>query len=350
MLQDILTHLAALVGFDTQNPPRRPTPAIFEYIQSQLPDFQHEITDHGDGCLSLLCRRGAPKILCNVHLDTVPAAQGYSAEPHILRVENDRAIGLGACDIKGAAACLIAAAQRTRGDAAFLFTTDEEAGQSVCVRAFCQRKLPFEAVIVSEPTSARAVLEHRGIMTARAEFTGISGHASSGRADEDSALHHAVDWSHEVLQTFRGEQQRTYKNLRGLRYNLGQMSGGVKPNMIAASASVSFGFRPLPGMDARAYLSQLGELSPTPAQLIPGFYGPPLPAPGQPLADTTAHSFQLPLGDAVDFWTEASLFSEAGYHALVFGPGNIAQAHTADEWVALEDLVSVTQHYTRILS
>jgi acetylornithine deacetylase len=51
----------------------------------------------------------------------------------------------------------------------------------------------------------------------------------------------------------------------------------------------------------------------------------------------------------VDFWTEASLFSAAGLTAFVFGPGDIAQAHTADEWVALEQLEIVTNHYLRLL-
>lgn len=350
MIQNVLSHLEALVGFDTQNPPRHPNPDIFDYIVRALPGFSHHVTDHGAGCQSLLCIRGTPKILCNVHLDTVPAALGYSANPFTLRVEGGRAIGLGACDIKGAAACLLTAAAHTEGDVAFLFTTDEEAGNSTCVRAFCAQPHPFEVVLVGEPTQARAVVEHRGIQTARAEFVGVSGHASSGRADLDSALHHAVDWASGALQRFRVEQSRSYKNLTGLRYNLGQLEGGVKPNMIAASAHVSFGFRPLPGMDAAAFLEELRALQPTPHALLPGFYGPPLPAPGHPTADAPARHLGLPMGDPVDFWTEASLFSEAGYHALVFGPGNIAQAHTADEWVALDDLVSVTQHYTRIFA
>ena len=55
-------------------------------------------------------------------------------------------------------------------------------------------------------------------------------------------------------------------------------------------------------------------------------------------AQALAESLQLPIGDAVDFWTEASLFSAAGMNAIVYGPGDIAQAHTADEWVAIEQL------------
>ncbi len=75
------------------------------------------------------------------------------------------------------------------------------------------------------------------------------------------------------------------------------------------------------------------------------FRGPPLPAGDVASAEDNrlhardlADELGLPIGNAVDFWTEASLFSRAGLTALVFGPGDIAQAHAADEWVSLDQL------------
>ena len=69
------------------------------------------------------------------------------------------------------------------------------------------------------------------------------------------------------------------------------------------------------------------------------------PASARDLAD----GLGLPIGNAVDFWTEASLFSQAGLTAFVYGPGDIAQAHTADEWVALGQLQRYAESITRIL-
>jgi len=63
-----------------------------------------------------------------------------------------------------------------------------------------------------------------------------------------------------------------------------------------------------------------------------------------------ADELGLPIGNAVDFWTEASLFSQAGLTAFVFGPGDIAQAHTAEEWVSLEQLALAAAHYGRMLA
>lgn len=165
MLGDVLRHLEALVAFDTRNPPRRiGTGGIFEYIRAQLPDFRCDVTDHGDGAVSLLAVRGNPRRVFNVHLDTVPDSPQWSADPHVMRRLDDRVVGLGVCDIKGAAAALLAAANAGDGDAAFLFSTDEEANDPRCIAAFLARgPQPYEAVLVAEPTMGEAVLAHRGI-------------------------------------------------------------------------------------------------------------------------------------------------------------------------------------------
>src|SRR5688572_182714 len=134
LLDKVLRHLEALVAFDTRNPPREiGTAGIFAYLRAHLPGFRCTITDHGEGAVSLLAIRGEPKRVFNVHLDTVPSSPGWTADPLKLRITRDRAIGLGACDIKGAAAGLVAAANATKGDAAFLFTSDEEEiGRASC--------------------------------------------------------------------------------------------------------------------------------------------------------------------------------------------------------------------------
>jgi acetylornithine deacetylase len=359
LLARTLVHLTQLVAFDTQNPPREiGTGGIFDYLQSQLAGFRFTLTDHGAGAVSLLAIRGNPEILFNVHLDTVPAAPGWSQDPLALVVAEDKAIGLGACDIKGAAAALLAAAEVTHGDAAFLFSTDEEANDARCIAAFLKTDHGFKDVIVSEPTTCHAVLAHRGIVSVQVNFEGISGHASKLIDPMQSAVHKALRWGNAALDFAATQSHHRFGGLTGMPFNIGKMEGGIKANMIAGKAGLRIGFRPLPSQS-------LSDLHKGFANLLPDcavdyqvtFSGLPLPAGDTALAENRrlqardfAEARNLPIGNAVDFWTEAALFSEAGLCAIVFGPGDIAQAHSADEWVALPQLQAAANYYATILS
>ena len=359
VLDDVLRHLEALVAFDTRNPPRRiGTDGIFDYLRTQLPGFAVDVTDHGAGAVSLLATRGRPRRVFNVHVDTVPAAQGWSGDPLQLRVDGERAVGLGACDIKGAAAALLAAVSRTDGDAALLFSSDEEANDARCIAAFLASGPGFSEAIVAEPTRCEAVLSHRGISAVQASFAGQGGHASAAGARDASALHQALRWGARALEFVESESHRRFGGLTGLRFNVGRVEGGIKANMIAQQADVRFGFRPLPSQDIDALHQRFRDCAQAPGfdSYVETFRGSALPAgdiaeaeekrlSARDLADDAG----LPIGNAVDFWTEAALFSAAGMAALVFGPGDIAQAHAPDEWVSLDQLQAAAGHYLRLL-
>nr|WP_255746031.1 acetylornithine deacetylase [Lysobacter sp. CFH 32150] len=352
-----MRHLEALVSFDTRNPPRAiGTGGIFDYIRAQLPGFRIVVNDHGAGAVSLLAIRGNPTRVFNVHLDTVPSSPAWSADPHTLRITDDRAIGLGACDIKGAAAGLLAAAAVTTGDAAFLFSSDEEANDARCIDAFLASDHGFSEAIIAEPTLCEAVLAHRGISSVLLKFRGTAGHASGSNAMQASALHQAIRWGSHALDFVESQSHQRFGGLTGLRFNIGKVEGGIKANMIAPSAEVRFGFRPLPSQDIDELHARFGSFADALEHYQETFRGPSLPSGDVAMAEERrlaardlADELGLAIGNAVDFWTEASLFSRAGLTAFVYGPGDIAQAHTADEWVALEQLQRYTESVSRIL-
>lgn len=370
LLDATLEHLRTLVSFDTRNPPRTiGRGGIFEHIRLLLDGFDVRVIDHGAGAISMYAVRGRPRLLFNVHLDTVPDSKGWTADPFTLEVDGERAVGLGACDIKGAAAALLAVATAGDGDMALLFTSDEEANDARCVASFLDshqtRRIPdprfrdraFDAVIVAEPTRCKAVLAHRGIQSVRVRFRGHAGHASGEQDAGSSALHQAVRWGDAALDFVAAQSKEVFSGLRGLRFNIGRIEGGIKANMIAPDAELRFGMRPLPSMDPDTLLHSLyGLVEPAPAEFEETFCGLPLPAcdvdvaePRRLAAQIIAESLGMQVGGAVDFWTEAALFSQAGYPAIVFGPGDIAQAHTADEWVALAQLRDYVQTMWRIV-
>ena len=142
MLDRVLRHLEALVSFDTRNPPRDiTTGGIFDYLRAQLPDFRCTVTDHGEGAVSLLAVRGDADAACStctwIPCRTPPAGRARRIGCGWRTAARS---GLGACDIKGAAAGLVAAANATKGDAAFLFSSDEEANDARCIEAFLAQR------------------------------------------------------------------------------------------------------------------------------------------------------------------------------------------------------------------
>ena len=356
LLDSTLTHLRALVACETQNPPRAIGGGIFDGVESALPGFHCTRTDYGDGAITLHAVRGAPILLFNVHLDTVPRSPAWSRDPFDLLVTADRAIGLGACDIKGGAAALIAAANASVGDCGLLFSSDEEANDPRCVKGFLANAHGYRAAIVAEPTRCRAVLAHRGIVSVLARFRGDAGHASIAKSR--SALHAAIRWGDRALDHVESLAEERFGDLSGLRFNIGRIEGGIKTNVIAPSAELRFGFRPLPSQSADALLAEFKTMAETDTLVSfeQTFCGDPLPAGGYALAQSRsdsaralAQSLQLEIAPAVDFWTEAALFSAAGLTALVYGPGDIAQAHSADEWVRLAELAEAAHTYRRII-
>jgi acetylornithine deacetylase len=358
LLEDTLTHLRALVGYDTRNPPREiGTDGIFDYLRANLQGFDVQVTDFGAGAVNLYAVRGKPKYLFNVHMDTVPDSPHWTANPHELRVTEDRAIGLGACDIKGAAAALVAVANATKGDMALLLSTDEEANDARCIDGFLKIQRDYEAIIVAEPTKGEAVLAHRGIHSVQMRFQGRAGHASGEQKPSDSALHQGIRWGAAALDHVQKLSHERFGGLTGLRFNIGKVEGGIKANVIAPTTDIRFGFRPLPSMDADKLLETFRTLvDPAPVEYGETFRGDSLPAGDTATAESrrlaardVADELGIPVGNAVDFWTEAALFSKAGYTTFVYGPGDIAQAHSADEWVLLDQLAHYAQTIHRIV-
>ena len=350
-----LEHLAVLVACDSQNPPRLITPdsAMFVHAADILKaaGFTLACSDFGNGHVNLFARRGTPRVLFNCHLDTVPVGEGWTRPALALTLEDGRAFGRGVCDIKGAAAVLLAVAEQTDQPMAILLSSDEEGAGSCCIRNFLERPehLDFDQVVVAEPTDCRAVLAHRGYLSVKGHFRGIMGHSSEPRALAENANHRAARWVSAALDYCAREASAG----RATCFNLGLINGGTKSNVIAGDARLHYSARLGPGQSNAALfdaLTPLAEAAEWATWEIP-FSGPPLPAAGRDMDASLAFCQRrgLSIGEPVGFWTEASLFSEAGLPALVLGPGDIAQAHVVDEWVALDQLARAQTIYRSIV-
>lgn len=353
-INTIRQHLRELVAADSSDPVdsmNADHPAILYAAHVlECANCEISITELGDGCVNLLATRGHPTTLFNCHLDTVKPNPSWTRDPFTLHVQDARAYGLGACDIKGAAACMLNAAQASSEPIAILFTTDEEAGKGKCVESFLKDQGQHRSrVVVAEPTNAKAVFQHRGFASFEIKFAGNAGHTSGANASGNSAIHKAIDWGHKALALAQPGGL-----LADARFNIGLIEGGTASNVIAASAIARFGFRPLPSPDAvsiaQKSIDALHTLLPEDgtATWTDRFVGPALVR--DEAMTPIVEAWGIETGPDVDFWTEAALFAAGGLPAIVLGPGNIAQAHASDEYVELDQLEQCAHAYAQIVA
>lgn len=288
----------------------------------------------------VLARWGTPRLLVNAHVDTVPANSGWSRDPWTPAIVDGRLYGLGACDTKGAIAAALCAAERVRPrDVAFLFSGDEEKG-TAAVHHFLASpaRAGIERAIVCEPTARRAGVAHRGVLAARATVHAEGGHSS--RADHLPApivtMARLATLLDHLGKKFRGLGP---EGMHGLCMNVAALEGGVAFNVIPSAASLLWSIRPWPGFDRASWDALIGgALAALDAEVALEVTLDHAPFAGggeavRALVRDHARAFV-----ALDFWTEAALYEEAGIDAVVIGPGDIAQAHAADEFVTVDDL------------
>ncbi len=327
------------------------------------------VRDGADNILGLYpVRPESPWLLFVSHMDTVSVAD-MTISPFDPLIRDGRVYGRGACDTKAAAAAMLhalgdyAAGSGEKVNVALLFTVDEEMGKAG-IRKFCQepgRLRNLLGVIVGEPTGLRLVAAHCGVVRFKIETTGQAAH-SSNPAQGESAISHMV----KVIRKLEEEYIPSLKDRRHplcgpAQCSVNTIRGGASVNIIPESCAVEVDRRVLPGEDVTAVFDEIQEhLRPLAAtsrcRVLPPFMV------DQPLADSENASRLLrgiaavlagtglppePVG--VPFGTEAANLAAAGFPAVVLGPGAIAQAHQADEWIEVEQVELVREVYSRIM-
>jgi acetylornithine deacetylase len=360
---DVLTVLRELVAIDTRNPGGDElalAARVSELLRASKPSqlLVREVARARDGSRGgyVFARWGEPRILVNAHLDTVAVGAGWSGDPFTLRVEGGRATALGAADTKGAiAAMLVALAQGTPRDVAVLFSGDEEQG-GASMEAFLKSDERAEAkrlelAIACEPTRCLVGHRHRGILALEVDAAGVGGHSS--RADslpaplvELARVATAIGaWG--VAHVGRGPA-----GFEGMCTNIAELRGGVGFNIVPPQGTLVVSIRPPPG----AALSALeDELRVVALAAAPGVVVRRVLA--NPSFETrNVDAFRPFLGAAcgapidLGFWTEAALLERDGINAVVYGPGDIARAHGADEWVSIDELEQACKQFAMLVS
>ncbi|HEY2328752.1 MAG TPA: M20/M25/M40 family metallo-hydrolase [Verrucomicrobiae bacterium] len=286
-------------------------------------------------------------ILLAPHLDTVVA----DSTQFIPQRKNGRLYGRGACDTKGSVAAMLAALCELAGSKSrpleteiiFAGLIDEEHAQAGS-RALAARRIKADFAIVGEPTKLQVVTAHKGCLWLRLETRGRAAHGATPQLGK-SAVHemaHIVD----VLETDYAAQlkKRKHRLLGAGTVNVGKISGGVQPNIVPDSCAIEIDRRTLPGETEKSVVREITALlraKKLPARISSAKLAPALPLatnPKLPLVQNFLRSAKQGRPAGADYFCDAAVLSAAGIPSVVFGPGDIAQAHTADEWISLAEL------------
>ena len=312
---------------------------------------------------------GGSLLLFEAHQDTVPV-DGMTIPPWTAQVRDGRVYGRGACDVKGALACILAALSRLaeeppagRPTVVVACTINEEYGGTgaLAVPQLWQADggllpRPPDAVIVSEPTALDVVVAHKGLVRWRCSTRGRAAHSSQPQHGDNAIYLMALVVT--ALERYAREvipQLAQHRLLSPPTLSVGLISGGISVNTIPDSCTIEIDRRLLPqeppqaAVDhARAHLAaELGDAAAAVEHEPPyGVYWGLSDERNAALATALSRTAQEAGGSGgligVAYGTDAPAFSRLGIPTVVLGTGAIDQANTADEWVAVDQLHAAT--------
>ena len=372
--------LRAMVGFESINSNITGRPdaelELARHLDAQAKAMgfaTQQVPVSGESFLPLITHQvdeSAPWLLFESHLDTV-SVEGMTVDPLAGKIENGRMYGRGACDTKASGAAMLwalkqyAAEPGGRNNIAILYSTDEEIGKTG-VNAFVKKHLqtlPWRpvGVIVGEPTGLRPVVAHNGAVRWSIHTHGVAAHSadpSKGRS--------AISMMTKVVDAIEGNyiaRLDARHELTGkAQCSINRITGGVQDNIIPEHCEIRLDRRTVPGEDGREVLPAverlLDELRKANPNLDVSQGDPYIDQPMDPSGgEALAAAVQRVLKDVgmpaepkgAGYGTDASSFNPAAVPGVVLGPGDIAQAHTHDEWIELAQVDLAVKVYLNLM-
>jgi acetylornithine deacetylase len=374
-----LEHLRQLVGINT----------VSSQANSELTDYLGEVLTHlgfkiqveqdptGDK-INLIARLGpdeADGLMFAGHTDVVPTTgQAWNSDPFQAETRGDKIYGRGTCDMKGFIAVVLGILptlnpQKLRCPLYLAFTCDEEIGcfgaRDIAPTLAEMTNRPAKCII-GEPTSMKLVAGHKGKLSVDCAVHGAEGHSAFN--------HHginAVEIAAELVTYLRNMQSRIRSNGPfDTRFDppyttvhTGLLMGGTARNIVPRDCRFEFEIRNLPGHDPHDLLSELNRLidqvllpemhaikSGSGIEIkiqsdIPGLMNDPRGQWPRHLMNATKDNSPK----FVSFATEGGLYQASGVDTIICGPGNIEQAHKADEYVEIAQLAACEKFLTRVI-
>jgi acetylornithine deacetylase len=369
--------LARLVGFDTTS--HKSNLPLIRFVEDYL--LQYGVVSHivpsADGRKAGLYATVGPAhaggVALSGHTDVVPVdGQHWTTDPFVVAERDGKLYGRGTADMKGFLACVLAAVpdflrRPLTVPIHVAFSYDEEIGclgVRPMIAEFGTRLVKPRMVFVGEPTSMSVVDSHKGPVRWHIHIKGRAAHSSMAPLGVNSIavagkiLRKLADLEHELkLRPQDARFDPPYATLQVTR-----IDGGTATNIVPVSCRIDFDVRAIPGVDIAAIDRRIRAFAnnvcvPEMRKVAPEASIDMVIANQVPPFAAGAHSEAVALAlklagqnatHAVSYATEAGLFQVAGSPSVVIGPGDIAQAHTADEWVAKDQIDKCSAFLSRL--
>jgi acetylornithine deacetylase len=359
--------LAKLVGFDTTS--AKSNLPLIDFVEDYLDGHGIEVfrVPSADGVKADLFATIGPQgdggIGLSGHSDCVPVeGQRWTSEPFTLTERDGKLYARGSCDMKGFLACMLASvplfkSRKLKEPIHIIISYDEEVG-CTGVRPLIARlgkDLPQpRVVIVGEPTSMKVIDAHKRIDSYRTRVTGREVHSSMPELGVN-----AIAAAAELIAELERLGADIASRQNDPRFEppfstvtVGTIKGGTAPNIVPKHCEFQWQVRSLPdaapaevprdltAFAKRALLPRMQRVTQE-AAIDTEVHGSVPAFVARPQSEAVALALQLTGAEhthAVSYTTEAGLFEQAGYPSVICGPGNIAQAHAADEYVSIAQL------------
>ena len=365
MSVDAVALTQRLVAIDSVS--RNSNAPVSDLLQQVLEGAGFELErleyDDPDGVrkVNLVARRGAGSGGFGLfsHSDTV-SGDSWAGDAWTPRVEDDRLVGLGTCDMKGPLAAAIAAAAAVPEDRLarpvyVVVTADEEVtgrgAMHVAGNSRLYRGGPAYGVI-TEPTRLTPVYAHKASSLAIVTATGRAAHSSTGKGVNATLL--MAPFLAEIAllaeeikrdESFLNHEFAPPHNCLNVTIN----DGGTRPNVTAAKTVCTVNIRPMPGDRSDDLMAIIREKAQRHGLHCEAYNGKAFRvAPDCRVVEAARRATGAARAETVGFGTDAFAFMD-DLELVVLGPGDIAQAHTEHEFISLTELHRAVEVYGRMI-
>jgi acetylornithine deacetylase len=364
-----------LVRVDSRNPSLAPGAPGERAVARVLADILRawgldvEVSEAAPGRPNVIARvgnrsAGGRSLMFNGHLDVV-GVEGMVHPPFEALEREGRMYGRGAADMKGGVASMCAAAVRAaesgiEGELVVAAVADEE-DASVGTQAVVASGIRTDAAIVTEPTRLAIAPAHRGFAWITVELRGRAAHGSRYDIGVDAIRHAGLLLAE--LDTLDSDalRERTHPLLGHASLHASLIEGGTAMSVYPDRCTLRLERRTLPGESVEAVLDEIRSACERVSRSQPEFdarvtldlaRAPSDVSTNAPIVRALAAVIEVHGESArmegMSAWTDAAILNEAGIPAICYGPGDIALAHAAEEWIDTVEIDRATDTLTEL--